>query len=165
MPHTPRARPRKPSAALVVRWRHRLSRLAGLPRAEIGELLAAQAFLVLAQLLVWVRPEGRLIARSTAAGAAVPGAPEPRALRLGRAVERAAEHGLFRPKCLVRALALHRLLEWHGLHGSRICVGVGRTAERFAAHAWVEYGGVVLADRAAHVRRYARLSDFHLHSR
>ncbi len=79
------------------------------------------------------------------------------ASRLSLAVVRAAEHGLFRPVCLVRAIALHRMLEARGINGSRICIGVRYERGRFSAHAWVEYGDRVLGDHAGYVGAFAPL--------
>src|SRR5690606_11752520 len=93
-------------------------------------------------------------------GAAAPprGDPE-RARSLALAVGRAAEHGLFRPFCLVRALALRDLLDRHGIHGSQIRVGVRRGGERMSAHAWVRWGEVVLGDSPEHVATFTEVDD------
>src|SRR5581483_7029840 len=91
-----------------------LGKLAKLSPPEWLELAEAQIALLSAQLLVWTRPTGRLVAGTAPerAPAEPPtGSPDPRATRWALAVARAAEHGLFRPYCLVRAVALHRLLE------------------------------------------------------
>ncbi len=85
-----------------------------------------------------------------------------RAEALALAVGRAAEFGVFRPLCLVRAVALNRVLERHGIKGSRVRVGVRMRNGRFAAHAWVEYGDRVLGDSEAHVGSFVELSEVHL---
>jgi hypothetical protein len=130
----------------------RLSRLAGLSRTELLELLHAQWALAYAQLLVWTRPTGQLVSPASTPGENS-GTPsyDVLASRLSLAVVRAAAHGLFRPACLVRAIALHRMLEAKGIKGSRICVGVRYEKSRFAAHAWVEHGDRVLGDHAGNV--------------
>ena len=84
------------------------------------------------------------------------------AKRLGLAVDRAASYGVFRPRCLVRSVALQRVLESRGLHGSRIRIGVRVKRGRFDAHAWVEYGDLVLGDRAEHTRGFADLTDIQI---
>jgi hypothetical protein len=99
--------------------------------------------------------------------AGAPGAPlDPpvltRAEALALAVGRAAEFGVFRPLCLVRAVALNRVLERHGIRGSRVRVGVRMRNGRFAAHAWVEYGDRVLGDNEAHVGSFVELSEVRL---
>jgi hypothetical protein len=85
-----------------------------------------------------------------------------RAEALALAVGRAAEFGVFRPLCLVRAVALNRVLERHGIKGSRVRVGVRMRNGRFAAHAWVEYGDRVLGDNEAHVGSFVELSEVRL---
>ncbi|HEV2125291.1 MAG TPA: lasso peptide biosynthesis B2 protein [Chloroflexota bacterium] len=137
---------------------HRLGRLASLSRSELFDLLHAQWALAYAQFLVRTRPTGQLVSPASPAGKN-PSTPSCEALasRLSLAVVRAAEHGLFRPACLVRAIALHRMLEARGIRGSRICVGVRYEQRRFAAHAWVEYGDQVLGDHAAYVGAFAPL--------
>ncbi len=130
----------------------RLGRLAGLPRSELFELLHAQWALAYAQFLVWTRPTGQLVSPATTPGESSGTSPYGvLASRLSLAVVRAAAHGLFRPACLVRAIALHRMLEARGIKGSRICVGVHYEKGRFAAHAWVEYGDRVLGDHTGNV--------------
>lgn len=149
----------------------RLLRLARLPRAEAAGLLRAQAMLLRARVRLLTRRRGRLLetaaASSSAARAAPPPSPEDaaRARRLAEDVERAARGGLFRPTCLVRALALHDLLEESRIPGSRIRIGVQWSGSAFAAHAWVEHGGRVLGDREAHVGGYVELGDARLAGR
>lgn len=137
-----------------------LRKLVGLSRREWFDLLRAQGELIRAQVLVWTSPVGQLTARAaeSTAGDAVQGS-EPAARRWALAVSRAASYGIFRPLCLVRALALQKLLESHGLGGSRVCVGVRRQKGVFAAHAWVEYGELLLGDEEAHVRAFAPLTS------
>ena len=143
-----------------------LRKLAKLSPREWVELLQAQLALLAAQVLVWTRPTGRLVS-SSAPGAAV-GGPAPaaaameRVQRLGLAVSRAGDYGVFRPLCLVRAVALHRLLERHGIRGSRIRIGVRMRNGRFGAHAWVEYDGRVVGDSTAHVASFAERADVEL---
>jgi hypothetical protein len=53
---------------------------------------------------------------------------------------------LCRPKCLPRALVLHRLLREYGMP-STLHIGVRQeSAGQLLAHAWVECNGVVLGD-------------------
>ncbi len=142
-----------------------LGKLAKLSLREWRELVEAELALFSAQLLVWMRPTGRLVAGTVPAStpAAEPEcSPDPRAARWALAVERAAEHGLFRPLCLVRAVALHRLLERHGIHGSRIRIGVRLQDGRFAAHAWVEHRARALGEDAERVGAFAELADVQL---
>src|SRR5437870_3630996 len=107
-----------------------LGKLSRLTAREWLELLRTQHALVHAQLLVWTRARGRLVARASQSCACdrrsdEPGATavEPGVQRIALAVERAAEHGLFRPNCLVRALALQHLLADKGFRGSAVHAG------------------------------------------
>lgn len=147
----------------VTRLLHKLAELS--PR-EWGELGQAQLALLAAQVLVWTRPTGRLVSSAGSGSSRREAPPAPAALarahRLGLAVSRAGDYGVFRPLCLVRAVALNRLLERHGIHGSRIRIGVRMHKGRFGAHAWVEYGGCVVGDSTAHVASFAELTDVQL---
>ena len=148
----------------VTRLLHKLATLS--PR-EWVDLLRAQAALLAAQVLVWTRPTGRLVSHAGSADGAMPTPTvEPalmdRAQQLGLAVSRAGDYGVFRPLCLVRAVAVHGMLERHHMHGSRIRIGVRMRGGRFGAHAWVEYGGRVIGDNIEHVESFAELAEVHL---
>lgn len=139
-----------------------MGKLVRLSRTEWVELIQAQGALLWAQLLVWTRPTGTLVSNSTSAAVSPTSELDPRAYRLALAVGRAAEHGVFRPLCLVRAVALNRMLEARHIHGSRIRIGVRRVEGNFMAHAWVEHGTVVLGDVESHVNRFTQLADVRL---
>lgn len=135
---------------------------AALSAAEWGELARAQAALVRAQVRLWTRPAGRLVAtHSAVTGPAMPptAAERATAVRVARAVRRAAERGLFRPRCLARSLALAELLARRGIAGVQVRVGVRREGHALHAHAWVEHGGRVLADDPSAVAAFAPLLD------
>ena len=142
-----------------------------LDRERVRDLWAAECALARAQLMVWRRPTGALLGagpRGPLPGAflgAFPGAfaivaghpadvparmarieLRREAERLARAIHVAARMGPIRPACLARALALNQLLESRGISGSRLRIGVRLQGGRFDAHAWVEYGGVVVGD-------------------
>ena len=148
-----------------------LARKAGsLPLREWGYTAQAQWSIVRAQTMVWRAPTGALVGSDhrlreadMAAGATVPPKSDRAywelAYRLGDAVNRAARFGLLRPLCLVRALALQHLLRAHGIRAGVIRVGVRRSEGKFEAHAWVELGGRVLADKQSYVETYATLDD------
>lgn len=142
-----------------------LRKLLGLSRAELVDLLLGQAALIRAQLLVWTRPRGQLLAASEprAAPGMAPGVITPEMHRLAQAVERVAQYGLYEPTCLVRSLALQRLLAARGVQGSSVRVGVRVHDGRFVAHAWVEYGGQVLGDRDWRVKQFAELAQAEAH--
>jgi hypothetical protein len=138
-----------------------LPRLAQLGWRELRELWRAQCALIFAQLLVWSRPVGRLIVceASSTAVAELPGPADDLLVeQIARALDRAARLGLFRPRCLVRALALHRSLEVRRVRGSIIRIGVRPSGELLLAHAWVEYRGRVLIDPAVAVSKFATLT-------
>jgi Transglutaminase-like superfamily len=141
------------------------TRLARQTSAEWSDLLAAQKALVISQLLVWTRPVGRFVEDVQHIS---PGVQEPisrnsrtwrDALRTALALRIVADNGLIRPKCLVRAVALSRMLEQRGIAGSRVRIGVRRIDGVFSAHAWVELGQHVLGDDVRHVRSFAQLLD------
>lgn len=67
-----------------------------------------------------------------------------RVLVMSRLVDRASRHTVANT-CLHRSLALWWLLGRRGID-SRLQVGVRRQGGRFEAHAWVEYGGLVVND-------------------
>jgi hypothetical protein len=148
----------------VTRLLHKLATLS--PR-EWVDLLQAQVALLAAQVSVWTRPTGRLVSPAGSRDDAVSQSSSPSALmgraqQLGLAVSRAGDYGVFRPLCLVRAVALHKMLERHGIRGSRIRIGVRMRRGRFGAHAWVEYGGRVVGDNIEHVGSFAELAEVHL---
>jgi len=123
----------------------------------------AQLELLRAQLLLWRRPIGRLIAESPAQSECPTRASresvDQRAATIARAIDRAARRGVFRPKCLVRSMALHRMLERRGIRGSVIRIGVRREGDELLAHAWVEHNGITLIDSPSAVATFARLAD------
>ena len=119
--------------------------------------------LLRAQVRVWVVPRGRLVGV---------GAPESRPLSprdLQRAQERGAQvlqvasHGLFRPQCLVRSIALQQILTADQLAGATVHVGVRMTDAGFEAHAWVRIGGALVGDRDEHVRAFEELTTVEPH--
>ncbi|MFN8571939.1 MAG: lasso peptide biosynthesis B2 protein [Gemmatimonadaceae bacterium] len=133
-----------------------------LRRLSLGEwrdMVSAQLALLVAQLRVWTLAQGRLT--TPAASAAPPISPSvaqvPRARTLALAVSRAATFGVFRPACLVRSVALCRLMERRGIRDGVVRVGVVMRGGRFHAHAWVEYAGEVLGDDPLSVSDYETL--------
>lgn len=135
-----------------------LRRLASLSPGELVDLLRAQAALVHAQWRAWFVPRGRLL-RMTAAALPAPAdrATIVEAERLARVTGWAASYGLFRPTCLVRALALEALLSARGVTGSVVRVGVRRAPAGLEAHAWLELAGRPIGERDEVVRTLAPL--------
>lgn len=137
------------------------------PVSDLAAFAWAQLELLRAQVIVWRRPIGRLIAEPPIAaeerrGHSTSETADRRAAAIATAVDRAARRGVFRPKCLVRSLALHRMLERSGIHGSVIRIGVRREGDELLAHAWVEHLGVTLIDSPAAVAVFTRLTDARL---
>jgi hypothetical protein len=87
--------------------------------------------------------------------------PTPVVQRLTLAVQRVAAYGLFRPTCLVQAIALQSMIQSRGFGGSSVRVGVRWQDGRFLAHAWVDYRGAVLADHVIPVSRFDTLDVAH----
>jgi hypothetical protein len=148
--------------------RYLAGRLGAVRGGDWRYVAEGQAALLWARALVWRRPEGELTARgrgdARAAAASVPATAEERALarRLALGVRRAAAYGVFRPLCLVRAVAINGLMERHGIVGSEVRVGVKWVDGKFEAHAWVEYAGDVLGDEEHHVRAFAELEELRM---
>ncbi|MGH7712326.1 MAG: lasso peptide biosynthesis B2 protein [Gemmatimonadaceae bacterium] len=131
---------------------------------EWRDLWRAQWALIVAQRVVRSRPAGELTTHGATPQQAPLEAADPRRGRrrahaIGDAVQRAAKYGVFRPACLVRSIALQRLLLADGIRGAVIRVGVKQSEAGMDAHAWVELHGEVIGDSVAHVRQYAPLDD------
>jgi hypothetical protein len=144
-----------------------LRKLLRLSAREWRNLLLAQWELLVTQRIVRTLPTGELTSgRPSVAGAQPSPAGDPARLEEARelalGVSRAARHGLTRPQCLVRAMALSRMMERDGLTGGVIRVGVRRREAAMEAHAWVEYAGEVLGDREDHVGTFAELPHLHV---
>jgi hypothetical protein len=77
----------------------------------------------------------------------------PAAQALARIVHGAAPWSALPANCLPRALILCRLLRRQGLQ-AELRLGVGKPEGEFAAHAWVEHDGVVLAEAEPPARRF-----------
>lgn len=139
---------------------HLARRLFSLPARDFGELLIAQAYLVKALWTVRRRPKGELL---HPVDGVAPTDSHPDAVQLTRlvtAVDRAANYGAFRPTCLVRAVALERMIVRAGVGPAVVKVGVQRDDEQFLAHAWIELDGRIVGDEPARVRRFTPLHDF-----
>lgn len=143
------------------RWLWRLRRLTG---RDLRLLVEAQVELIACQWAKWFRPTGELLAWS----AEVPprgesGGIDVRAVEsVAWAVTRAAAYGIFRPRCLVRSLAIQRMLRRRGIDSSTLNIGVRIRDGAFEAHAWVELDGVVIGDSRAHVQTFTRMTDHRL---
>ena len=143
-----------------------LRRLARLSVRDWLDIVEAQIELLVAKIIVATRRTGELVSRAPLDPFGDDNAPatpatnlDPRPEQLALAIGRAAENGVFRPLCLVRAVALKRLLDRHGFEGSIVKIGVRMTHGRFAAHAWVAYGDQILGDQEWHVKSFAELDE------
>lgn len=140
-------------------------------RERLADRIAAQFALLRARRLLATAPIGALTKhRAAARGVSPPSAtqsqpprPAPEAQRraeaIGRAVQWTASHGLFRPFCLVQALALQDLLNRAGMPDSEIRVGVRREGTSLKAHAWVRWNGQVVGDDPKHVSAFTEVDD------
>lgn len=127
------------------------------------DLVHGQRALLRARRALRKRAPGELI-RPTSPSA-LPGAPPAPAVvarldRIAVSVRRASDYGLFRPTCLVRAIALEDLAHRTGIDDSVVRVGVRRHSGVFEAHAWLELQGLVVGDTADNVARFTVLEDF-----
>jgi len=143
----------------------RLSKLASLSEGERRDLVRAQLALLRAQLAIWTRPQGRLVGLAHGPATLPDETASRRARRLAEAVSLVSRHGVFRPNCLVRSLALSRLLESERVLGWHVRIGVRERTGRFEAHAWVELGTEVLADSREHVASFEPLTDVRVRAR
>jgi len=135
-----------------------LRKLLSLDPRSLADLIAAQSALLRARRLLKRQPIGSLTIRDAGVSPRPDGDPA-RARAVALAVSRAAAYGLFRPKCLVRAIALRELLGQHGVSGSEIRVGVRQRKGQFNAHAWVRWGDEILGDQPDHVATFTEVDD------
>jgi hypothetical protein len=77
-----------------------------------------------------------------------------RAVRTNHLVSLAVRHGLCNANCLQRSLVLWWLLRRLGIQSS-LHFGTRKEAGQFEAHAWIEFGGVVLNDSDEVRREYS----------
>lgn len=130
--------------------------------AEIRDVGEAQMALLRAQAMRWWRPAGALVEVSIPVACdfeLVTMKDAKTCTRLARAVDRATRYGLFRPQCLVRAVALSHMLDARDIAGYRIRIGVRKERELFTAHAWVELGDAVFGDTVMNTEGYVPLTD------
>lgn len=148
--------------SLLSRFRS-LSKLRKLTPARAFAIVRAQMALVAAGRLVKTKPLGELVAVSESKSAA-PRKEDPElSAHLAWSVVQAARYGFYRPSCLVRSVAIQRLLDQHDLDTGQIKIGVRWDGDDgFLAHAWVEQDGRILGDRWVHVRQFDPVTDMRL---
>ena len=136
-----------------------LRKLVGLGQRGWRDLIRAQSALLRARHRLQREPIASLAIREQIDPAQADG-PDSRARELALAIGRVSEHGLFRPSCLVRALALRELLVTNGIRGASIRIGVKRLGGELQAHAWVCLGRVLLGeDDLEHVASFTEVDD------
>jgi hypothetical protein len=126
----------------------------GLPWAQRGLLVQAWLLLPLAALALRLLGYRRARALLLPPMAAPLREDLPAAQSTARIVLSAARWSPVPATCLVRSLALSRLLRQQGL-AAELRIGVARPDGQFAAHAWVEHGGAVLNDGQDVALRFA----------
>lgn len=145
----------------IRQYQRAVPKLRRLSWREWRDLVAAQLALLAAQVRVRTKAQGQLVApesiKTSEATSEPPPCQDGEAKALALAIRRAAFFGLFRPACLVRSIALCRMLEGRGIRGSRVEVGVILREGRFVAHAWVTLRGQVLSEDPGSVRHYESL--------
>jgi len=135
-------------------------RLFNITPGEFADLLVAQWYLLTALWTVRRRPRGELL-RPVGNRAGAGGAPDDARLeRMALAVDRVARFGLFRPTCLVRAVALERQIRRAHAGSAVVRIGVAPVGGELLAHAWIELEGRVIGDEVANIRRFTPLHDF-----
>ena len=142
----------------IARYRRSLPKLHQLRWRDWKDLLRAQLALAQAQREMQRRPVGEMVRDEPVPVGVSSEDRIDEARRIALAVNRAAEFGLFRPRCLVKSRALRRLLDRAGVEGAQVRVGVQLSQGRFLAHAWVEYAGQVVGDDSAVVARYVPMT-------
>jgi hypothetical protein len=135
-------------------------RLFNLTPREFVDLVLAQYWLLAALWTVRRRPRGELLRPVSEAPPANGSRDDARLERLAVAVDRVARFGLFRPTCLVRALALESQIRRAKAGPAVVRVGVTQVAGELYAHAWIELEGRVIGDEVSHIRRFTPLHDF-----
>ena len=137
----------------------RLVRLLRCSPREIADLVNAQWALLLALAALRLRLPGRLVRPISVFDRSGPEPDMERLRRIDVAVDRAARLGLFRPTCLVRAMALERIIHRAGAGRAVVRVGVRHGGAELEAHAWIEVDGRVLGDSPRHVGDFVPLTD------
>lgn len=125
---------------------------------EWGDLVRAQWHLLVSWAALALRPRGGLVRRAEAGESAQGTVREEQLHRIGLAVDRVARFGLVRPTCLVRAMALERMIEKAG-GGATVRVGIRHVEAGFGAHAWIELNGRIIGDQPAFVKQFTPLVD------
>lgn len=143
-------------------WSEKWRRFRNRPAEDRGLILRAAAILPLTEIGLRVFGFQRwkeLIEKFSPTEQRIPSLPadiqREKAIRFERAVRSAQLHGLTRPNCLERSMALWWMLRRQGL-GGELHIGARKEGGRFEAHAWVELDGEILNDSPEVHHHYAR---------
>lgn len=131
---------------------------------EQGRLVQAMLLLPLLHLalgMLGLRRLQRLLAWLTPAKLQSAAQVDQQVAQLARIVNLAAQHGPYRATCLRRSLLLWWWLRRSGI-ASDLRIGVQRTNQHFAAHAWVEIDGYAINDGEDVGERFAAFDRFQL---
>lgn len=139
---------------------HIARRLFNVTPGEFIDLVLAQWWLLAALWTVRRRPRGGLLRPVSVPERAGGPRNDERLERLAVAVDRVSRYGLFRPTCLVRAVALESQIRRANAGPAVVRVGVTQVSGELLAHAWIELEGQVIGDEPSHVRRFTPLHDF-----
>lgn len=139
-----------------------LRRIQRLTLEEIRAAAVAQAYLVRAWWYLRTARRGGLVAAEAPPLRPATAAALREAERIGLAVDRAARYGLIRTTCLVRSVAMRRMLERAGIGEAALRVGVRRGAGGFGAHAWVEVGGRPLGNDGVRAHAFQIVDDINV---
>ena len=142
---------------------HLARRLFNITPGEFADLVLAQWYLLAALWTVRRRPRGELlkpVGPQPASGGQRDTRDSGRLERMAVAVDRVARFGVFRPTCLVRAVALESQIRRANAGPAVVRVGVSQVAGELYAHAWIELEGRVIGDELSRVRRFTPLHDF-----
>lgn len=139
-----------------------LGRLFGVPLVDVADMISAQCEVLRAQWALRAKSPGALVRTAAPAreGRGVTAEEREALTRIAVAVGRVARFGVTRPACLVRAIAMERMIVRRGIHRARVKIGVMRDEDSFKAHAWIEVDGTVVGDSVSHVDRFIPLADF-----
>lgn len=142
------------------RYGRAAARLLTLAPRDWSLLARAQVAIFRAAILVRTVPRGKLLQTVSRRYTELGQIPDlEHAEDLAVAIDRVGRFGIGRPRCLVRSIALHALLEKENVTGSRIRVGVRMNGPRFEAHAWVELTGRIIGEDSTYVQKFTPLSD------
>lgn len=141
--------------SFAVAMRRRLATLATLDADEWRILIAAWCLvpMVAVSLRLLDYPRTRAAMARWVPGPGRVGAPDLEVTRVARLVGMASRHGVCSANCLRLALVAWWLLARRGI-ATELKLGVRKDHSGFAAHAWVERGGVIVLGGSDARERY-----------